>query len=83
MPTKTTEIPAIIDEAKAAGCENDLMIIGYLAGEVSRLRSMESALASARDELKPVIEYVQAIKNHVPIDVVVSALRVHAAVVSS
>jgi len=35
---KTTEVPAIIDEAKAAGCENADQINSYLAGEVSRLR---------------------------------------------
>lgn len=35
---KTTEVPAIIDEAKKAGCENADQITGYLAGEVSRLR---------------------------------------------
>lgn len=38
MKTKTTEVPAIIDEAKAAECENAEQINGYLAGEVSRLR---------------------------------------------
>lgn len=49
MKTKTTEIPAIIDEAKAAGCENDAQIHGYLAAEVSRLRPMESLLEQMLD----------------------------------
>jgi hypothetical protein len=38
MKTETTEVPAIIEEAKAAGCENADQINGYLAGEVSKLR---------------------------------------------
>ncbi len=40
MTTKTLEIPGIIAEAKAAGCENADQITGYLAGDVSRLRSL-------------------------------------------
>jgi hypothetical protein len=43
---KTTEIPAIVDEAKKAGCENDTQIHGYLAAEISRLRGF---LYSERD----------------------------------
>ncbi len=49
MTTKTTEVPAIINEAKAAGCENAEQINGYLAGEVSRLRPMEPLLQSMLD----------------------------------
>ncbi len=37
---KTTEIPAILDEAKDAGCKNDGEIIGYMATEISRLRGL-------------------------------------------
>lgn len=40
MPTPTTEIPAIIADAKAAGCENADQIHGYLAADVSRLRGL-------------------------------------------
>lgn len=35
----TNNIPEIIDEAKRAGCENADQVIGYLAAEVSRLRT--------------------------------------------
>ncbi len=49
MKTETTEIPAIIEEAKAAGCENADQINGYLAGEVSRLRSMKKLLQQMLD----------------------------------
>jgi hypothetical protein len=35
---KTLEIPAIVEEAKTAGCTCDGEVIGYLAAEVSRLR---------------------------------------------
>ena len=47
MPTPTTEIPAIIADAKAAGCENADQINGYLAAEVSRLRSERVILLGA------------------------------------
>ncbi len=40
MIEKTTIIPEIIEEAEDAGCENGNQIIGYLAGEVSRLRGI-------------------------------------------
>jgi hypothetical protein len=47
MKLKTTEIPAIIEEAKSAGCENADQINGYLAGEVSRLRGAIACGANA------------------------------------
>ncbi len=49
MKTKTIIVPEIIDEAKSAGCENDAQIHGYLAGEISRLRPMESLLQQMLD----------------------------------
>lgn len=63
MKTKTIVVPDIINEAKVAGCENADQIAGYLAVEVSRLRPMESALASARDELKRQREIWTGSKN--------------------
>ena len=39
---QTTAIPAIIAEAKAAGCENANEVNGYLAAEVSKLRGSRS-----------------------------------------
>lgn len=36
----TEVIPEIVGEARKAGCNTDMMVIGYLAAEVSRLRSV-------------------------------------------
>lgn len=52
MKLKTTEIPAIIDEAKSAGCENAEQINGYLAGEVSRLRGILEAEMRENEKLQ-------------------------------
>jgi hypothetical protein len=47
------KIPAIIAEATKNGCKNENQMIGFLASEVSRLRSgcleMAEALATIRD----------------------------------
>lgn len=37
---KTEEIPAIVEEAKEAGCQNDAEIIGFLAAEISQNRAI-------------------------------------------
>lgn len=49
MKTQTTIVPEIIAEAKSAGCANADQITGYLAGEVSRLRPMQSLLQQMLD----------------------------------
>lgn len=40
MNAQTQIIPEIVDQAIAAGCKNEAEVIGYLAAEVSRLRSL-------------------------------------------
>lgn len=44
----TEIIPEIIDDAKTAGCENADQITGYLAAEISRLRSELRNIATAK-----------------------------------
>lgn len=52
----TENIPEIIDEPVKAGCEPGNETIGYLAGEISRLRGLLNRDNEAREKMKVLTE---------------------------
>lgn len=70
MPNLAEKALALCHAIEAAGASEQLTKCSVLASE------LRADIAAASKTMKPVVAYVQTIKNHVPIGVVCQAIQV-------